>query len=213
MPPLKEEIKTFLLSLGVDLVGFTDVSSLYDGFNTAIVFAVSEKKLTCLATERSTTLWTFISFFMDRTAFDLVWFLKKNGYSALRRYMEENYAPIHFQTNKPTIKVEFNQRLPHVELASRAGLGTRGKMGWLVTSQYGPRLWLMSVLTDAVVSYDAPQEFNPCKDCNACVDACPYLQNQKIGDPLTDCWLCSARICVHICPVGKKDGVHKERGE
>jgi epoxyqueuosine reductase QueG len=150
---------------------------------------------------------------MDKTAFNLVWFLKKKGHSALTRYMEENYAPIHLQINKADDKIEFNQRFPHVELASKAGLGTRGKMKWLVTPEYGPRLCLMSVLTDAIVSYDTPQDFNPCKDCNACVDACPYLQNHKSNVPISECWLCNARICIHICPVGKKMGINKKRGE
>jgi hypothetical protein len=213
MTSLKEEIKKFLLSQGVDLVGFADVSRLYEGFNTAIVFAVSEEKLSCLATERSTTFWSFVSFFMDRTAFNLVWFLKKKGHSALTRYMEGNYAPIRLQVNKADDKTEYNQRLPHVELASKAGLGIRGKMRWLVTPEYGPRVWLMSVLTDAIVSYDASQDFNPCRVCNACLDACPYLQNKKSDASLTDCWLCNARICIHICPVGKTMGGNKKRGE
>jgi ferredoxin len=206
MSSLKEEVKKFLENKGVDLVGFTDVSSAYEQFNTAIVFAISEEKLARLAIERSTTLWTFISFFIDRTSFDLAWFLKERGYSTLTRYMEEEYAPIHLQSNKTNIRGKFNQRLHHVELAIKAGLGTRGKMSWLITPKYGPRLWLMSVLTDAIVPYDASQDFNPCKGCNACLEVCPYLQTQKANETLTDCWHCRARICIYICPIGKYEG-------
>lgn len=122
--------------------------------------------------------WTFISFFMDRTAFDLIWFLKQRRYSTLTLYMEEEYAPVHLRCNKTNIRAKFNHRRHHVELTIKAGLGTRGKINLLITLKFGSRPWLMSVLTDAIVPYDGSQDFNPWEECNACLEV-PLSSNSR----------------------------------
>jgi len=60
----------------------------------------------------------------------------------------------------------------HKAIARAAGLGWIGKSSLLVTPQFGPRVGLISILTDMVLEPDAPLA-NLCPGCSACIDACP----------------------------------------
>ena len=61
---------------------------------------------------------------------------------------------------------------PHRLAANLAGLGWIGKSGLLVRPDVGPRLRLVTVLTDAPLSTGAAVE-DRCRSCTACIDACP----------------------------------------
>ncbi len=67
---------------------------------------------------------------------------------------------------------------PHRLAARLAGLGWIGKSGLLVQPDVGPRLRLVTILTDAPLAAGAPVK-DLCGSCTACIDACP-------GDALTD---------------------------
>ncbi len=61
----------------------------------------------------------------------------------------------------------------HKLAAHLAGLGWIGKSCLLITSQFGPRVRWVSVLTDApLATTGAPME-EQCGDCTECVDICP----------------------------------------
>jgi ferredoxin len=66
------------------------------------------------------------------------------------------------------LKAAFSHRMA----AQRAGLGWIGKSCSLVNPTVGPRLRLVTVLTDACLPPDEPIE-SLCGDCTLCVDACP----------------------------------------
>jgi epoxyqueuosine reductase len=60
------------------------------------------------------------------------------------------------------------------DAAVLAGLGCIGKNNMLVTRQFGPRIRLRALLTDAVLPSTDPVEFDPCEDCHMpCRTACP----------------------------------------
>ena len=54
-----------------------------------------------------------------------------------------------------------------------AGLGSRGRNNLLVTRNFGPRVRLISVATDAELEFDGPFEKELCRDCDLCIRACP----------------------------------------
>ena len=62
--------------------------------------------------------------------------------------------------------------LPTQVLAQR-GLGEIGKNGLFLTPEFGPRQRFAMLLTDAELEPDKPFEPYLCKNCNACIDACP----------------------------------------
>lgn len=57
--------------------------------------------------------------------------------------------------------------------AEIAGLGVVGKNYLLTNPQYGNRLWLSAVLTDAELTPDEKVQFAMCDNCTICVEACP----------------------------------------
>jgi len=62
--------------------------------------------------------------------------------------------------------------ISHKAVGRMSGLGWQGKSLLLVNPQYGPRIRLVTVLTDAPLKIDSPIK-NLCGECNLCKDACP----------------------------------------
>lgn len=55
----------------------------------------------------------------------------------------------------------------------RAGLGSYGESGALVTKEYGQAVRLSGVVTTAVLSPDTPLKEDVCDHCMRCVEVCP----------------------------------------
>ena len=120
--------------------------------------------------------------------------------------------------------------LSHKAVALAAGLGWQGKSLLLVTPQCGPRVRLVTVLTDVDLAPDTPLA-NRCGHCRACTEACPaqairgvnttshYASREealffdrcrtKVLDefaklPHISGGICG--VCVSVCPFGKRGG-------
>ena len=65
------------------------------------------------------------------------------------------------------------EELPQKTLATLAGLGWVGKSTLLINPIFGPRIRLATLLTNMPVETDTPVTQSKCRDCKACVDACP----------------------------------------
>jgi len=113
----------------------------------------------------------------------------------------------------------------HKMAATSAGLGWIGKNGLLINPDYGPRLSLATVLTDARLSPDVPIERCLCGECLLCIEHCPskaitgsewsrsspFVELVKLNacrshkaakramDNKPNCGL-----CINICPYGRK---------
>lgn len=123
--------------------------------------------------------------------------------------------------------------ISHKAVAIAAGLGWQGKSLLLVTPQYGPRVRLVTVLTDMALPADEPSK-NRCGTCTFCADACPsgaiknvntdlhYATRSEAID-LDACvkqlkrfgelehinpYLCG--VCVAACPWGRKKAKKKK---
>ena len=99
---------------------------------------------------------------LDDIALQVSIYLEKEGYNtfpvpASQRVTDDRLAGI------------FSHRLA----AHLSGLGWIGKNSSLITEEYGPRLRLVTILTDADLPFDEPFEGDLCGDCNKCVVACP----------------------------------------
>lgn len=69
-----------------------------------------------------------------------------------------------------------NDTAVSVPLAIQAGLGEAGRMGLLITEEFGPRVRLAKVYTDLEAAYDKPKSFGVrqfCEVCQLCADNCP----------------------------------------
>jgi len=75
-----------------------------------------------------------------------------------------------------------------VPAAIKAGLGEYGRLGLLITKDFGPRVRLGKVFTDLPMDLDAPIRFGVkefCDVCRRCADACP-VDAISAGAPSTE---------------------------
>ncbi len=124
-----------------------------------------------------------------------------------------------------------------VPLAMAAGLGEMGRLGFLITEKFGPRVRLCKIFTDLPLSYDTYRPFGVkefCKVCKKCATKCPG-QAIPHGDMTTEGhnisnqsgilkWYVNAEKCfafwaknrsdcancIRVCPFNKPSGVIHE---
>jgi reductive dehalogenase len=71
-------------------------------------------------------------------------------------------------------------------LAVDAGLGEIGRLGYLMTKEYGPRIRLSAVTTDLPLIPDKPVDIGVedfCRICKKCATCCPSKSIPLDGDP------------------------------
>lgn len=122
-------------------------------------------------------------------------------------------------------KERFLGLFPHKLAARLAGLGWIGPSCLLVTPEYGPRVRLATVLTEAPLLTGSIME-DRCGDCLACVEACPVQAlsgrrfdpletrearftpkrcaryRDRLRDTVSGARVCG--LCVAVCPFGRK---------
>ncbi len=225
-------VKEQILGLGADLVGIADVESLsglktipeniLDGFTKIISIAISlpvatfERIIDRPTPDYSATYQT-ANRILDEIAFKTAIFLQKDGYSSL---------PI--QASQILDKKTWRGAISHKATARVAGIGWQGKNLLLITPQYGSRVRLVTILTNAPLIPDKPLK-NRCGKCTNCMDACPagaikgvstkdHYENRNQAIHLSKCVekltldfasdpdigvpICG--ICINVCPFGRK---------
>lgn len=116
-------------------------------------------------------IYTTVTQHLDNMALLITQQLQRKGYrafpipSTFNPYLRRSdFTP----SNPDQLKSVFSHKLP----AHLAGLGWIGKSTLLITPEYGPRVRLTSVLTDAPLSPGQPIE-EGCGDCDLCAQICP----------------------------------------
>ena len=147
---------------------------------------------------------------LDELAYKAVKEINKLGYRALF-FPRDCYFNIKVLVDNP------NAAFSHVIAGYYAGLGSIGDSHNLITKEFGPRLRIVSVLTDAPIEPDEMIEKNLCIHCRKCLRMCPagcfsegdgpVYDYDKVKCTLYHCqlvdehhWPCG--ICANICPVG-----------
>jgi len=219
-----ERVKGYTRSIGADLVGITEINSLwvyshrgeiyYENWEDwgkeinmahkyAIVFAMEMSfQMVSTGPHTPTVMESLRNY--GKGAFiasQLASFIANLGYSATANHLRHYEALM-------------------VPLAVDAGLGELGRLGYLVTKEFGPRVRLGAVTTDLPLIPDRPVDIGVedfCRICRKCAICCPSnsipLGDQadvngtlrwklhaetcfeywaKIG---TDC-----NVCMRVCP-------------
>jgi ferredoxin len=133
----------------------------------------------------------------------LSYYIRSLGYDA-RNHMDANYL------------------LPLPPLAEQAGLGEMGRIGFLVTKDYGPRVRLGAVTTNLELIADDKHDFGIreyCESCHLCENAClghaiasensiedDRYYWQTNGEKCYEVWKrigTDCGVCMKVCPLGR----------
>ncbi len=168
--------KSTLYKWGADLVGVADTEPLKDlslnppdlleGFSRAVAVAVQIPiGVFETITDRPTPIYNSVCLtanrILDELAFKTSLLLQADGYRSL---------PV--PASQVLDRENWYGAISHKAVARMAGLGWQGKNLLLITPQFGPRVRLVTILTDAPLSVD-PIQKNRCGKCRRCLDACP----------------------------------------
>ncbi len=92
--------------------------------------------------------------------------LEKNGF---RGVIIPAYLPVEMSYETRGFKGDLHLR----HAALEAGLGTRGKSDLLITPEFGPRIRLFGVVTDADLEPTPKITEDLCTNCDICIKSCP----------------------------------------
>ena len=172
MTDLTRKVKTELLRLGADIVGFGGLNELPDnvreglpvGISVAVMYPKEViRNIAELPTQEYREWYDKLNERLDAIVTHGAEVLREMGYKAVAQTRE--------RVGKG--EAEINTTLPHKTVATRAGIGWIGKSALLVTDEYGSAIRLSSILTDAPLSTVLPINKSHCCDCMVCADACP----------------------------------------
>jgi len=219
---LTASVKELAYNLGADLVGVARAESfeeapqghrpenLLRGARSVIVMAIHllDASLESAPNREYSINYNIVNQELNRIAFRVAKFLQDKGYRSVQ-------VPA-----SPPYDISRNMGdLSHRHAGYLAGLGVFGKNSLLLSTKFGPRIRLVSVITDASLTADEPLELDLCKDCDKCIRACPAgaLKGDRIVDKLRcdahhaevgkelqlEDWEQICGVCIRVCPVGK----------
>jgi len=156
---------------GADLVGFADMRRLKGFFSYTDALTKKLPYGICLAVSLdkwgrydNSTEDDFAFPFLEHIAKEVKKEIEKMGYAA--------------KVIKPDKRVAHNSPLywrgevSHKAAAKIAGLGWTGRSTLLITPEFGPRVCLVTVLTNMELPAGRPMK-NKCGSCRMCVISCP----------------------------------------
>lgn len=225
-----EKIKNRVVELGADLVGVADVAplkrlklyppDLLDPFRRAVSVAIRLPgslfaQITDHPTPTYASAYRTANLILDEIAFFAANTLQRDGFNSLpipaaQSWDQENHYGA----------------ISHKAVGRVAGLGWQGKSLLLVNPEYGPRIRLVTILTDAQLEVNGPIK-NGCGACTLCRDACPAgaikgavtKNHYKSREEALDLQLCVEKlnefsklpgvdanicgICIKVCPFGR----------
>ena len=96
---------------------------------------------------------------------------------------EKGYRTLPMPTVAPTDQRFLRAVFSYKDAAELAGLGTTGRHSMLITPEFGARIKMTCLLTEATLEPTPKSRKNYCIKCNACIKACPSkaLQVPKKG--------------------------------
>jgi len=172
---LKNEITNFLGSLGAFKIGVADPHAgfahalkgchpldVMENCRSIVVYAFNIGLDFYTALDYESNNIRIGHLYRDWTGLQLITFLRKKGYDATEVPRE------HLDQKNKIASMSFKLA------AYEAGLGVFGRPSIIITPEYGPRVNIGVVLTNAALESDKLMEnFRPCEQCSVCVKICP----------------------------------------
>jgi len=177
-------VKEFARGCGADAVGIADLAllkgiqtdplDLLEGYSRAVSIAIRLADgvidpIVDLPTPIYQQHYGKVNALLDDIAVRVSQYLQEAGARAL---------PI--PASQVLNKEEWYSYISHKAVAIAAGVGWQGKSLLVVHPQYGPRIRLVTVLTDLLLEPDQPVK-NLCAKCSRCTDACPVSAIKNVN--------------------------------
>jgi epoxyqueuosine reductase QueG len=126
-------------------------------------------------------------------AYRIAKFLRHKGWSAF--YLPPGKQDARFRTAP----------FYHMPAMYLAGLGTLGLNCSIITSQFGPRVYVTSIVTDCPLPAGEPLAQEMCARCGLCVENCPIgaLDGEGWKNPFACASYGCCSTCIAICPEGE----------
>lgn len=218
MNDIQEQLKTLAKSLGADIVGFCKLDKPVMGFSYAVSLGVKLADAVLKTIDGAPSFVYFQHYrtanaLLDTIAFRVAREIEKLGHLALPVAGSQSLGK-----NNP-----YRGVIPHKTVAVLSGLGFVGKSGLFLSTEFGSKVRLATVLTSMPLESELPVIENGCGDCRICQNACPsgaiYGEKpSKDGERNFDAEKCSkymkehfqdigrgsvCGICIKVCPKNK----------
>ena len=204
---LQTQLKETAKNLGADIVGFCELPQSPLPDMPQCKYAVSiGVKLSDAILQTIENAPSFVYFqhyrtanaLLDNIAFRLSRLLEEQGHSALPIAASQSLGK-----NNP-----YRGVIPHKTVAVLSGLGFVGKSGLFLSTKYGSKVRLATILTNAPLQNELPVIENGCGDCKICQNACPAgaIFGEKPttdGERNFDAEKCSKYMKEHFQDIGR----------
>ena len=195
MMDFSDEIRAYARKKGADLVGITPMErikkyavpkgseaheALPDAQSVVVMAKGMIPSVLKLIPSRVFDDYRYMTIYQtSMISLDVARLLYDKGYDAIPI---SSYSPALFNQK------EFQEKLDTVVLrpaAVEAGLGEMGTNGVILTKDYGPRIFLFGVVTNAVLKPDKPFGKELCDNCGKCIEVCPAREigHKGMADP------------------------------
>lgn len=221
---LKQKIKDFCKTLGIDTLGFIPCRR----FDESIAFYEERKKLNLqnefegqdieervnpyrYMTEGKTIISIAFPYYHIEEEIEVdngfsIYTKRPDYHRVVKKYLGEIVSYIESLGGKATALVDSNT-LPERYIAYLAGLGFIGKNNMLITKKYGSYVFLGEIITDLEIvceeerNYSEIREYKECGQCENCLKECPTKSINKKR--------CNPNICLSYI-TQKKDITNRE---
>ena len=221
---MQAKLKENLMNLGADLVGFSKLENSPIKDQPNLIYAVTVavkisdavlKTIDLRPTQEYFHEYRSANALLDRITFLGARFIENLGYNAF---------PIAASQSTSDDKSSYRGIFSHKTGATLSGLGFIGKSGLFISSKYGSKVRLATILTDMEVKSELPILKSGCGNCDKCVIACPggaiSGKNYQIGmqrEEFFSAEKCSNNmknykdigrgavcgICIKVCPYNR----------
>lgn len=126
------------------------------------------------------------------------------GYKISKYLRHQGWNALHLPPSKQDARFR-TAPFYHMPAMYLAGLGTLGLNFSILTPQFGPRVYVTSIITDCALTPGSPMNQDLCTRCGLCVKHCPInaLDGQGGKNPFACASYGCCGTCIAICPVGE----------
>ena len=202
----ESELQTTILSFGATDIGFADITQLHIPHRPRAI-SICVKLLDCVVDEIDSeptqayyAHYKAVNALLNDISLRIAMKLESLGWNAYPIAASQSTAQ----------REDYRAQFSHKTAATLAGLGSIGKNGLFLHRDYGPRVRLATILTDAPLHCGTPITESYCADCNLCVKACPAgalhginWTQQTARETIYDPRMCSDFMSPHFGQIGR----------